>query len=689
MQRYAKYLRIACNNSLNLVELRRIRRMATVKHLCIIAIATLLLAACKGDEQAFRKSQSYFEKGEYELAIQSLKPLAEKGYEASASNFLIAESYRLSNRIKLAGPYYQKAKLAGNTDKLIPYQIAYSAKANGNYEEEKAQLKAFIASKPSKNLRLRAEIELEQIDKIIEIAQKTTPVNLENLEGNTPLAEFAPRILDGDLILSGTQKSVVYKNNGLPMVGLYRAKLKSPSAIASVELFSNAVFKENANEGTPAFSKDGSMMVFARGNTGKKDASPDVDLYISRKENGTWSVPELLSISDSLAWDGSPAFSSDGKTLYFASNRRGGKGGLDLYRVNMDNSGRFGRAINMGSAINTPGDEIFPFVSDDGKLYFSSNGHAGLGGLDIFVATRNGSEIEVEHLGKPINSISDDFGLIMVDETHGYLSSNREGGKGDDDIYYFTGKGIEDRWWSTEVLKEPEEQAEKVVHYYLKPQFVDVSGKGLAGVKYRIRKNGETISTAVTDKMGQVPVLELAENDEIEFLGEKEEYLTKRENFSMEGRAIPPILLKKAITDTTFTMQIAMDKPEIGKEITQLYQINTIYYDLDKSDIRPDAAEELDKIVQFLKDNEYVHLELGSHTDARATAAYNLKLSQRRAESAVKYIISRGIDGKRLKAKGYGESQLINECADGVNCPEEKHQENRRTEFIITDLKIE
>lgn len=417
--------------------------------------------------------------------------------------------------------------------------------------------------------------------------------------------------------------------------------------------------------------------------------SPDVDLYLSRKENGQWSNPEYLSISDSLSWDGSPAFSSDGKTLYFASNRRGGKGGLDLYRVNMDNSGRFGRAINMGSTINTPGDELFPFVSEDGKLYFSSNGHAGLGGLDIFVASRNGNEIEVEHLGSPMNSISDDFGLIMTDEKHGYFSSNREGGKGDDDIYYFTGKGIEDRWWTSESIKEPEAQEAKIVHYYLKPQFVDTKGKGLANVKYRIRKNGETIGTSNADKNGNIPLIDLSENDEIEILAEKEDYLTKRENFSMEGRAIPPILLKKAITDTTFNLSIAMDMPEIGKEITQLYQINTIYYDLDKSDIRPDAAIELEKIVQFLTDNEFVNIELGSHTDSRATAAYNLKLSQRRAESAVNYIVSRGIQKNRLKAKGYGESQLINECADGVNCPEEKHQENRRTEFIITEIKTE
>lgn len=664
--------------------------MATFLKKIVFLCVVVLFISCNGLEKVYQKGQSHFEKGEYELAIQTLKPLAEKGFESSSTNFLIAESYRLSNRIKYAGNYYQLAKTAGNTYPLIPYHLAYAAKANGNYEEERTQLKAFIASKPNKNLRLRSEIELEQLDKIAELSIKKSPVELENIEGNTSGSEFSPRMLDGDLIISGSKKTVLYKSNGLPMLGIYRAKLAAPSKIANIELFSTNVFQANSNEGTPAFSKDGNLMVFARGNTGKKDRSPDVDLYLSRKENGQWTNPEHLSISDSLAWDGSPAFSSDGKTLYFSSNRRGGKGGLDLYRVNMDNAGRFGRAINMGSAINTPGDEIFPFVSEDGKLYFSSNGHAGLGGLDIFVASRNGNEIEVEHLGSPINSISDDFGLIMIDENHGYLSSNREGGKGDDDIYYFTGKGIEDRWWTNETLGLPDEKKEeKVVRYYLKPQFVDTKGKGLPNVKYRIRKNGETVENNVSDKNGSIAPIELAENDEVEVLAEKEDYLTKRENFSMEGRSIPPILLKKAITDTTFTMAITMDKPEIGKEITQLYQINTIYYDLDKSDIRPDAAIELDKIVQFLNDNNYVNLELGSHTDSRASFSYNNKLSQRRAEAAVNYIVSRGIAKNRLRAKGYGESQLINECADGVTCSEEMHQENRRTEFIIIDLKTE
>ena len=654
----------------------------------IFTILSFLLLSCQGDEYQFHQAQKEFDKGEYELVIQKLKPLAQKGYESAQTNFVIAEAYRLSNRINLAFNYYQTALEKGNNDKMIPYHLAYSAKANGNYEATRKYLTQFIQSKPNKAYRLKSEIELEYLPQLPELQKKISAVDIQNLKGNTPQAEFSARKLGDELIISSTQKPEIYKNNGLPFIGLYKANLKSPEEIGKLELFSSQIFKENANEGTPTFSKDGNTMVFARGNTGKsKDVSPDVDLYISKKEGNNWSVPERLSISDSLAWDGSPSFSSDGKTLYFSSNRRGGKGGLDLYRVAIDNSGRFGRALNMGSSINTPGDEIFPFVSEDGKLYFSSDGHPSLGGLDLYVATRNDNEIVVEHLGVPMNSIADDFGITLVDENHGYFSSNRPGGMGDDDIYYFSGKGPEDRWWSTEAPPVLADENEKIVHYSVKTQFIDPNGKAIEGVKFSLRKNGQSIQGGKSDKKGFAPTIELEANDVLDFLCEKDEYLTKRSSFSMEGREIPQILLKKEVTDTTFTFQIVMDKPEIGKEITELYQINPIFYDLDKSDIRSDAAEELEKIVQFLKDNEIVTIELGSHTDSRASGTYNLKLSQRRAESAVKYITSKGISPERIKAKGYGETQLINECSDGVNCTEEQHQQNRRTEFKITQIK--
>ena len=660
------------------------------KKYSILFLLGIFFTSCHTDKLTNKKALKHFDKGEYELTIKELLPLAQKGFQLDQTNFLLGESFRLSNRITQSLPYYQQAQTKGYVDKMLPYYMAMSAKSIGNYELTKSYLSEFVKSKPSRLYQIKSEIELENLGQIPDLLKKQSPVTLQALAGNTAKTEFDAKKIGDDLIFTSSSKPEIYKNNGLPFLGIVKAPLKNPGEIGNQSIFSSALFKENANDGTPAFTKDGSTVVFARGNTGKsKDPSPDVDLYMSKKTGNAWSEPERLSISDSIAWDGSPSFSADERTLYFSSNRRGGKGGVDLYRVPIDNSGRFGRPINLGSTINTPGDELFPYVSANGKLYFSSDGHPSIGGLDLFVASRNENEIIVEHLGVPINSIGDDFAISFSDSTQGYISSNRPGGKGDDDIYFFKSTGSEDRWWTTAPPPVIDTLNKKIVNYFVQVKVVDPSGNPIDSVKINVRKNGQTLSNEKTNKKGFIELIDLAENDELVFKCDKEDFITVRSSFSMEGKSIPESLLKKEMTDTTFQVIIMMDRPEIGKEISKLYEINSIYYDLDKADIRTDAAEELDKIVQFLTDNTQMNLELGAHTDARASTGYNLKLSQRRAESAVNYIIRRGIAKDRIKPKGYGESQLINECSDGVECPEEMHQQNRRTEFKIIKISTE
>ena len=660
------------------------------KKYSILFLLGIFFTSCHTDKLSNKKALKHFDKGEYELTIKELLPLAQKGFQLDQTNFLLGESYRLSNRITQSLPYYQQAQAKGYVDKMLPYYMAMSAKSIGNYELTKSYLSEFVKSKPSRLYQIKSEIELENLGQIPDLLRKQSPVTLQALTGNTSKTEFDAKKIGDELIFTSSSKPEIYKNNGLPFLGIVKAPLKNPGEIGNQSIFSSALFKENANDGTPAFTKDGNTVVFARGNTGKsKDPSPDVDLYMSKKTGNAWSEPERLSISDSLAWDGSPSFSADERTLYFSSNRRGGKGGVDLYRVPIDNSGRFGRPINLGSTINTPGDELFPYVSANGKLYFSSDGHPSIGGLDLFVASRNESEIVVEHLGVPINSIGDDFAISFSDSTQGYISSNRPGGKGDDDIYFFKSTGSEDRWWTTAPPPVIDTLNKKIVNYFVQVKVVDPSGNPIDSVKINVRKNGQTLSNEKTNKKGFIELIDMAENDELVFKCDKEDFITVRSSFSMEGKTIPESLLKKEMTDTTFQVIITMDRPEIGKEISKLYEINSIYYDLDKADIRTDAAEELDKIVQFLTDNTQMNLELGAHTDARASTGYNLKLSQRRAESAVNYIIRRGITKDRIKPKGYGESQLINECSDGVECPEEMHQQNRRTEFKIIKISTE
>lgn len=654
-------------------------------------LAIVLLNSCNSALQSFKKGQKKFDNGEYELAIKELRKSSVAGYELGKTNYLIAESYRLSNRPIQAGEFYEKALTSGSKENDLRYHLATIQKMQGKYKEASENLKKYLSGIPSKEFKLKAQNEIDLLPEIEALANKKTYIEIKPMSLNSTGTEFAPIPQGNELIFTASRKDVIYKNNGLPFLGLYRASLNTPTEIGTPTLFSATIFKDNANEGTPTFSKDGKIMVFARGNTGKRsDASPDVDLYISKNIDGVWSEPEMVSISDSLAWDGSPSFSVDNKTLYFSSNRSGGKGGIDLYRANIDNAGRFGRAINMGSDINTAGDEMFPYVSSDGKLYFSSDGHAGIGGLDLFTATRVNGEIKVEHLGIPLNSRFDDFGLVAIDSTKGYFASNRDSGKGDDDIYYYQnmqpGKKYE---VPPPVITKIEPPKKKTIRYFLVGNVTDDKSQALDSVKVAIIDNStnQAIEEVYTKEEGTFGKVKMDEEKTYTIVTEKKGYFTKRELFTMVGKSVSLDKLTKAETDTTFYASIKMTKPEVGKDITTEFRIASIYYNLDKSDIRSDASPELDKIVQILIDNPNIKLELGSHTDSRATSEYNQKLSQRRAESAVSYIISKGIVFTRIVAKGYGESQLVNQCADGIPCSEEEHQANRRTEFKVLEVK--
>ncbi|GAB3565451.1 OmpA family protein [Spirosoma luteolum] len=648
------------------------------------------LSGCNSAMQAYKKGVRHYDAGEYNLALTQFEKAASGTIDPARLNYYIAESYRLSNRFGEAVPYYQKALDAKTTEPDARFNYAYALKSQGRYPEALDQLQQYVASAPKttpKPVLDKARREIETLRAIDLIARNKSMITLRNVGAlNSANSEFAPVVRGDELIFTASRKQTTYKNNGQPMLGLYRTKLpQSPdetgttAAPAAPEPFSTNVFQGDVNEGTPAFSKDGKMMVFARGNNGKRRGGLDVDLYLSRLgENNTWSQPLRLPISDSTAWDGSPAFSGDSKTLYFASNRAGGAGGIDLYRTSIDASGRFGRPVNMGRDINTPGDELFPYVGPNARLYFASDGHPGLGKLDVFVATRSGGVTRVENMGQPINSPADDFGLIYTGEARGFMASNRTGGKGDDDIYFFQEGPAPD---TTTIAQNPPADT-KTVRYFLagtvSANETPITPVDSARVRILDDATGQPIAEVTTGQGGTFGKYPLQEGKDYTILAERKGYLTRREPFTMQGKAIPPVFLTKAQTDTTFNVAILLDKATLNKT----FVLENIYYDLDKFNIRPDAAEELDKLVTILKDNPTLKIELSSHTDARASDAYNNKLSQNRAQSAVEYIASKGIDASRMVAKGYGETRLIVKNAR----TEEEHQRNRRTEFKILEL---
>jgi outer membrane protein OmpA-like peptidoglycan-associated protein len=634
----------------------------------VIGIVLLLTAGCNSALQSFKKGEKRFKAGEYQVAIGHYEKAKAKNFAPARVNSAIAAAYRLSNRIEKAAPYYQEAISAGSKEDSVLFYYGYALKSQGKYKEAAAQFEQY--SKVGKNLKNKslARKELENLPKIQEILGEKTFFEIENLSLlNTSASEYSPALREENLIFSSSRKEKVYKATGTGFDGLYTYTTKADSAGSpEIKLFSDKIHVENVNEASPTFSKDGKTMIFARGNTGKKNGTKDVDLYVSRFKDGQWTEPELLAINKPDAWDACPALSTDGKTLYFASNREGGLGGIDLYRATSDGSGRFGRVANMGPEINTPGNEMFPYVSDDGKLYFSSDGHPGLGRLDLFAATRKEGVITVKNMGVPMNSTSDDFGIVFKDAISGYFSSDREGGKGNDDIYSFADKTPD----------------YKIVNYFLAGITVtrDPQSKEeviLGNTKIKFLEGNKVIGETTTTEDGAFK-FKVQESKNYTIIAEKPTYFTKREFFSMSGRTIPQEQLVKPVTDTTFHIKVPLDKEEINK----VFVVDNIYYDLDRAEIRADAAEELDKLADFLKDNPNIKIELSSHTDSRASDAHNQDLSQRRAESAVKYLIQSGINAGRITAKGYGETRLL--IPDAKD--EEEHQKNRRTEIKILEI---
>lgn len=378
-----------------------------------------------------------------------------------------------------------------------------------------------------------------------------------------------------------------------------------------------------------------------------------VEIYSSKKDaQGEWgSVQPFKYNNVNLYSVGDPYITKDGGALYFVSDMPGGKGKTDIYVCFRTDAGAWGQAINLAQ-INTEGAERSPFFDEENNFYFSTDGRIGMGGLDIFKAAKKGNELaEPKNMGYPLNSPQDDFAFTLKSKKEGMFSSDRLGGKGSDDIYSF-------------VLD---------VNLIVKLEGVAIdknTGKILPGTIISLSKADGSIISVETDSLGRYK-FDLESDTEYFIKGAKTDFRNaETENVTSVG----------LIKSTVLKKNLLLDPIELFKEI----KLENIYYDLDKSEIRKDAAVELDKLVKIMKENPSIWIELGSHTDSRANDKYNLKLSQARADAAVKYIISRGIDKLRIAAKGYGETRLLNDCVNGKDCTEEQHQKNRRTEFKIT-----
>ncbi|MHC2991117.1 hypothetical protein OB13_05790 [Pontibacter sp. HJ8] len=634
-----------------------------LKRTSIFLGLVLVLGSC-GAGRYLSKGDKGFAQEQYERAIEFYKQALSKEGNSGEINYKIAESYRLSNRLAQAEPFY-KAALDNNYRKEEGYfYYGMALKANGKYEAALGQLQDYarIGSKPQlKSLALR---EVENLSQLSGILKKSSGFELQNLEVlNTEGSEFAPYVLNNELIFSSTRgPGKEYLGNGEGFLNIYATTLGDSATMGGAVRKLEGVNTDGLHDAMATFTDEGRTMVFARGNEGTKKGRRNVDLYLSFFRSNAWTEPKLLNINDPRAWDSSPAFAPDGKTLYFASDRKDGLGGNDIYKSTIDDNGRFSAPVNLGPDINTPGNESYVYVGPDGTLYVASDGLPGLGGMDLF-RIEDGTPV---NMGTPINSSGDDFGVFFQNAFTGYLSSNREGGKGGDDIYAFSKsqRKLVNFFVDGTVYQRRDKDKEQTVVPNMPVVLQNDRGQKLAETK--------------ADAEGKFS-FPLDSATAYSLLAEKEGFFAARQRVTTIGKMPPQNQLPNEVNEVRLTANLVLN--EIVKE--KAIVLENIFYDFDKADIRPDAAEELDKLVEILVDNPRISIELSSHTDSRGVDIYNQDLSQRRAQSAVNYIISKGIDRARITAKGYGESRPVVRNAK----TEEQHQRNRRTEFKVVRIQ--
>jgi len=606
---------------------------------------------------------------------------------------MIAESYRKSNRIHDAAEYYQKAIDQGIQNDNAFFYYAFALKAKGNYEGAKQQLKQYVKYGTNFGYLERARHELKNLKELEEIAMEKPDYKVGNMEDlNTEAIEYHPVMYDENTMYftSSRGEGVTYMGQGTRFTDIYKYKFDGISEYSGAVIkIPDVINQEKTHEASATFSADGKTMIFARSNTGKKkDPTKEVDLYESKMLNGRWTEPRRLeNISEAYAWDSNPYLNASGDTLFFASNREGGYGGDDIYFATKDDYEEWSNVQNMGELVNTEAIEQFPYFYK-GTFYFSSDGHPGFGGLDLFkLAPKPNGDTLVHNLGKPVNSGYDDFAIYFTGDSSGFFTSNRPEGKGDDDIWYFGYKPTCDYVLKGYVKGNVTDKKRVTDEMAFLPNSTVIL----------LDTNENVIRTTDSDSTGYFE-LEVKPEKYYRLKANHDGFITREESFNTVGEGID-----KEYYDALCDVEIVTNVGLLPIVDSMVLDFPPIYYDYNKWDIREDAAKVLYQMEKVLHDNPSILVEIGSHTDPRNTVNYNDLLSQKRAESAVNHIIEKGgIDPSRLVAKGYGErvpyvmqkdtnglkkgTVLTHEFIKSIEDEELQkfaYQLNRRTEFRI------
>jgi peptidoglycan-associated lipoprotein len=651
-----------------------------MKQFLLFLILLFFVTSSEVTAQKHKSDKAYaaFAAGEYFDAIDLFKDAYSKTkktdkYSRTELVFMIAECYRLTNDPKNAETWYKLAVKSSNSKPEAQFWLAESLKKNGKYPLAIDEFKKFKQIAPSD---ARADQEIRSCELAVEWLRNPAPYKVDELKDlNSKESDFSPAYARDDygmIYFTSSREGVAGKKThgatGQNFTDIFESKIDKKSKWSTpvpVEVI-NSEFED----GTPSFSSDYRELYFTRCEAGKREKKGCI-IMLSQKTGDKWSDPKNIGILPDSLVAAHPSISKDGLTLYFVSDQAGGFGKKDIWKVTRLRPGdAWSKPVNLGPDINTIGDELFPFIREDGTLYFSSDGLIGMGGLDLFMAKpQPDGSWSVQNMKPPINSFADDFGIAFEDSNEKGIFSSTRKGKGNDDLYSFELPPL--RFNVTGLVKD------------------EKSGIAIPGSLVQLIASDGSNLQAETGSGGDFKFALKPSVDYI-FLASKKGYLNGKEKETTKGQDKSREFMVTILLTPT-------DRP---------IDLPNILYDFDKWDLRPESMVSLDKLVETLLDNSNITIEIMSHTDTRNTDEYNLILSQKRAQSVVDYLVSKGIEIERLTAKGYGKSntkvvdaaiaaqypflkagtQLTEQFVNSLPNDEQKeiaHQINRRTEFKV------
>ncbi|WP_203293247.1 OmpA family protein [Luteirhabdus pelagi] len=636
-----------------------------LKNILFVSVLLLTVSGSFAQKQKIKKANEEFDKYSYIDAREIYLKVVEDGYESAQIFKRLGDTYYWNSDYDNAAKWYTKLieNYPGEAEAEYYYRASQSLKSLGRYDESDDLMQQLAAMGGNKYILKNYNDDPNYLESI---AFEAKGYVLEKVEVNTSSSDFGPAFYQDKIVYaSSAEGAKIAEWNQQPFLDLYVADEDSITGkLSNARLLSGEVNTEY-HESTPTFSKDGKTMYFTRNNfiDGKKGKDRDKTIRLklykaTRSGDSYWTDIQELPFNDKEYSVAHPTLSQDGKRLYFSSDMPGTIGMSDLWYVNITGDNEYSEPVNLGNTINTEARESFPFISEENKLYFASDGRSGLGGFDIYVAEfdTNGNPTSIKNLGEPANSNQDDFALIIKESKRmGYLTSNRDGAQGsiDDEIYRLREK--------CEIM--------------LTGTVTDLNTEELIpGAKVELLDSNNQLIDTITVGDDASYSFSVECDSQYAVRGTKERYFPAEE----------VVQTPNSSGSIEVPLKLELKDPCPINDLGCRLNLQPIYFDFDRYNIRPDAAVELAKILAAMREYPELVIHIESHTDSRGNDSYNEALSEKRAQSTLNWLVDKGIDRDRLSAKGYGESQLaVEKCTNGVECTEEEHQLNRRSMFII------